>query len=346
MNQSKSVHFATDLEEEFTIENREDQKMGRYGNAHRAGVPRRSGLPRRIAASQNRPVVRRSASLDGKSKSRPAIQARNSRNDRDKQRVTVQRSNSDLGNSPTDEHESIRNSDDILDDESWHYENNGQRPQQRSSGSRSTLRKSKPISENPDQMESIGNARSTKPKGILLNSHLGDPVSKKLGVVRINGVLISRSRDPRLQTSPERTVSGPRKVIEKRKSVEENEKEGARNFARCLLGILPSVLSLHDPVAVDEALQQFASDVCEAVTCMALKRKNVPNFGTLRGSSDLLDDTSGKGATSYLHYPILNADGVYAAVYATLKLNLKLHRAGYYEKKQGQQLVTQVRRGL
>ena len=76
---------------------------------------------------------------------------------------------------------------------------------------------------------------------------------------------------------------------------------------------------------------------------MALKRKNVPNFGTLRGSSDLLDDTSGKGATSYRHYPILNADGVYAAVYATLKLNLKLHRFQYYTKKNDQVLVTQVR---
>lgn len=120
-------------------------------------------------------------------------------------------------------------------------------------------------------------------------------------------------------------------------------REGARNFARCLLGILPSVLSLHDPAAVDEALQQFASDVCEAVTCMALKRKNVPNFGTLRGSSDLLDDTSGKGAKSYLHYPILNADCVYAAVYATLKLNLKLHRSGYYSKRpEDNDLFTQV----
>ena len=237
----------------------------------------------------------------------------------DKQRL--HRSNSDVGNSPTDDHE-----DELLE--------------KRPTTSRSILRKSKPVSEITDDIDSSDKA--VKPKGILLNSHLNDFTNKKLGLVKINGILISRSRDTRTQVSPEKVVSGPGRVIEKRKSVEENEKEGARNFARCLLGILPSVLSLHDPAAVDEALLQFASDVCEAVTCMALKRKNVPNFGTLRGSSDLLDDTSGKGATSYLHYPILNADGVYAAVYATLKLNLKLHRAGYYNKKQDKELVTQV----
>jgi hypothetical protein len=237
----------------------------------------------------------------------------------DKQRL--HRSNSDVGNSPTDDY-----GDELLE--------------KRSNVSRSILRKPKAVSEITGDTD--GSEKLIKPKGILLNSHLNDFTNKKLGVVKINGILISRSRDTRTQVSPEKVVPGPGKVIEKRKSVEENEKEGARNFARCLLGILPSVLSLHDPAAVDEALQQFASDVCEAVTCMALKRKNVPNFGTLRGSSDLLDNTSGKGATSYLHYPILNADGVYAAVYATLKLNLKLHRAGYYSKKQEQELVTLV----
>jgi hypothetical protein len=68
------VHFATDLEEEFTIENREDQKVSRYGNSQRHGIPRRVGLPRRIASSPARSgVVRRSASFDGKSKAKPVI---------------------------------------------------------------------------------------------------------------------------------------------------------------------------------------------------------------------------------------------------------------------------------
>ena len=104
------------------------------------------------------------------------------------------------------------------------------------------------------------------------------------------------------------------------------------------------MLGLSDPVAVDEALQQFASDVCEAVTCMALKRKNVPNFGTLRGRSDLVDEKSGEGATSDPSFPILNADGVYVTVYATLTLNLKLLKSGYYQKKQPTPGLAQVRK--
>lgn len=234
-------------------------------------------------------------------------------------RQKLHRLNSDVGNLPTAED---------TDDEH----------ERRSAISRSILRKT---NQQPNHV--LDGEFSEKPKGILTNSAINDVGNKKQGVVKINGILVSRSRDTRSQASPEHVSPGPDKVIEKRKSVEENEREGARNFARCLLGILPSVLSLHDPAAVDEALQQFASDVCEAVTCMALKRKNVPNFGTLRGSSDLLDDTSGKGAKSYLHYPILNADCVYAAVYATLKLNLKLHRSGYYSKRpEDNDLFTQV----
>ena len=68
------MHFATDLEEEFTIENREDQKFGRFSNSQRHGIPRRVGLPRRIASSPSRSgVVRRSTSFDGKSKAKPVI---------------------------------------------------------------------------------------------------------------------------------------------------------------------------------------------------------------------------------------------------------------------------------
>ena len=68
------MHFATDLEEEFTIENREDQKLGRFTNNQRHGIPRRVGLPRRIASSPARSgVVRRSASFEGKSKAKPVI---------------------------------------------------------------------------------------------------------------------------------------------------------------------------------------------------------------------------------------------------------------------------------
>ena len=213
-------------------------------------------------------------------------------------------------------------------------------------GSRPPLRRTRSASEY-DRKHQNGNG--DKPKGILLKSQSMDepennrsaqspPKKSASQGVKINGVFVNKEKDT---TSTKSSVE-KKKVKEVKKSVEENEKEGARNFARCLLGILPSVLSLSDPVAVDEALQQFASDVCEAVTCMALKRKNVPNFGTLRGRSDLVDEKSGEGATSDPSYPILNADGVYVTVYATMTLNLKLLKSGYYQKKGAQPALTQV----
>lgn len=121
------------------------------------------------------------------------------------------------------------------------------------------------------------------------------------------------------------TVTEPAPV----KTVDELEREGARNFARCLLGILPSVLAATEPSVADDLLQQFASDVCEAVTCLTLKRKNVPNFGNVR-SFDTKTDRLEKSELS--NDPTLNADGVYKAVYETLKLNYQLNTLGYYTK--------------
>lgn len=213
---------------------------------------------------------------------------------------------------------------------------------------RTPLRRTRSASEYDRKQQSANN---DKPKGILLKSYsMDEPESARSAAsspkknisqgVKINGVFVNKSKD----YSPAKPSPDKKKVKEMKKSVEENEREGARNFARCLLGILPSVLSLSDPVAVDEALQQFASDVCEAVTCMALKRKNVPNFGTLRGRSDLVDEKSGEGAMSDPSYPILNADGVYVTVYATLTLNLKLLKSGYYKKKGAEPTLKQVRK--
>lgn len=211
-------------------------------------------------------------------------------------------------------------------------------------GPRGTLRRTRSASEY-DRKQQNGNG--DKPKGILLKSQsLDEPDAKGAASmprknssqgVKINGVFVNKGKENASGKSPDK-----KKVKDVKKSVEENEKEGARNFARCLLGILPSVLSLSDPVAVDEALQQFASDVCEAVTCMALKRKNVPNFGTLRGRSDLVDEKSGEGAMSDPSFPILNADGVYVTVYATMTLNLKLLKSGYYQKKTATPALAQV----
>lgn len=125
------------------------------------------------------------------------------------------------------------------------------------------------------------------------------------------------------------------------KTTEELEKEGARNFARCLLGILPSVLKAAEPSVADELLQQFSSDVCEAVTCMTLKRKNVPNFGTIRTLEiPRLGDDSEKPQTE--RDPSLNAECVYKAVYQALKLSYELNQAGYYTKADATPHISQV----
>ena len=151
----------------------------------------------------------------------------------------------------------------------------------------------------------------------------------------INGIPLSKL--PRQGGKATSKVKSPPKVDEEEKrSIEEDEKEGARNFARCLLGILPSVLTLTEPQAADQALQQFASDVCEAVCCMALKRKNVPNFGTLRR---IYED----GEELDCCEPVLNADGAYVTVMETLILNYKLNKIGYYKKKGVALPLTQVR---
>lgn len=223
-------------------------------------------------------------------------------------------------------------------------------------GPRPILRRTKSASDFDRKQE----AKNGKPKGILVKSnsvdsgpdenHKAHPKKNlRSAVVKINGVYVNRGtgvKSPQGPQPPPAPKPAPKeeskKVSEVKKSVEENEKEGARNFARCLLGILPSVLSLNDTTAVDEALQQFASDVCEAVTCMSLRRKNVPNFGTLRGRSDLVDETSGQGATSDPHFPILNADGVYLTVYKTLALSLNLLKSGHYQKKNSEPPLTQV----
>ena len=122
------------------------------------------------------------------------------------------------------------------------------------------------------------------------------------------------------------------------KTIDDLEKEGARNFARCLLGILPNVLKATEPAAADELIQQFSSDVCEAVTCMTLKRKNVPNFGTVRtletGSSNG-GKASDKPANEEDGDPSLNAECVYKAVYEALKLSYELNQTGFYDKKGG-----------
>ncbi len=205
---------------------------------------------------------------------------------------------------------------------------------------RPILRRSKLLSDDKSGHESDDTSRSEAE----LKLHENDPKrapkwetpkspSKE---TTINGIPLSKLPKQGTKTSSKSGKSNSKIDESEKKTIEEDEKEGARNFARCLLGILPSVLSLNEPQAVDEALQQFASDVCEAVCCMALKRKNVPNFGTLQRQADNEEEIDESD-------PLLSADGVYLTVIETLSLNYKLNKIGYYKKKGVSPPMTQVR---
>ena len=153
------------------------------------------------------------------------------------------------------------------------------------------------------------------------------------------GVNSATTATSNLAESPKKSaISSP---CSNEKTLEECEREGARNFARCLLGILPSVLGATEPWTADELLQQFSSDVCEAVTCLALKRKNVPDFGTVRRLHVKKDGEENNYGV--VDDPTLNADGVYKAVYETLKLNYELITSDYYRKPGSVPHISQVR---
>lgn len=206
---------------------------------------------------------------------------------------------------------------------------------------RPILRRSKASNENEKQQPSDGedapkNDGETKSHELELKRNVKWETPKSPSrETTINGIPLSKLSKPGAKATSKSGKTGSKGEEVEQKSIEEDEKEGARNFARCLLGILPSVLSLIEPMVVDEALQQFASDVCEAVCCMALKRKNVPNFGTLMRHFEN-EDEDGNGDS------LLNADGVYLTVLETLSLNYRLNKIGYYKRKGMEPVMTQV----
>ncbi|XP_076182641.1 brefeldin A-inhibited guanine nucleotide-exchange protein 3 isoform X2 [Ptiloglossa arizonensis] len=91
------------------------------------------------------------------------------------------------------------------------------------------------------------------------------------------------------------------------------ERHNARKFVRTLKSdVIPMVLSLRSNIEVDEALQNFASEYCQA------QQK-------IQEQTDISTD-------SCALITIMNADGIYLATYAALLLNLKLIRINYYHE--------------
>lgn len=104
------------------------------------------------------------------------------------------------------------------------------------------------------------------------------------------------------------------RLCELRNEFAQMERSNARHFAGTLRNLLPSYLAIRSSIEVDEAFQEFASKYCEGV----YDNQNI--------SSDQKSSSE-----TIARITIINADGVYLATYASLSLNLKLIRKGYYK---------------
>lgn len=94
----------------------------------------------------------------------------------------------------------------------------------------------------------------------------------------------------------------------------DNDRQHARDFARALRkDLVPKLLGLRSCIEVDEAMQEFASAVCQ---------ENSMNFSDFD-----------------YNLTAINADGIYLAIYSALLLSLQLTRAGYYDDPQKEILI-------
>lgn len=94
----------------------------------------------------------------------------------------------------------------------------------------------------------------------------------------------------------------------------DNDRQHARDFAKALRqDLVPKLLRLRSCVELDEAMQEFASAVCQ---------ENSMNFSDFD-----------------YNLTAINADGIYLAIYSSLLLSLQLMRAGYYEQQAAKDIL-------
>ncbi|XP_055681936.1 brefeldin A-inhibited guanine nucleotide-exchange protein 3 isoform X2 [Lutzomyia longipalpis] len=92
------------------------------------------------------------------------------------------------------------------------------------------------------------------------------------------------------------------------------DRRHAREFAKQLTcDLVPKLLLLRSSVEVDEAMQEFASSICQ---------QNTYTFSDFD-----------------YNLTILNADGIYLAIYSALLLSLQLTRAGHYKNLDGNTII-------
>lgn len=86
----------------------------------------------------------------------------------------------------------------------------------------------------------------------------------------------------------------------------EFDRQHAREFTKQLTEeLVPKLLRLRSTVEVDEAMQEFASNICQ---------ENSMNYSDFD-----------------YNLTAINADGIYLATYSALLLSLQLMKAGHYE---------------
>ncbi|XP_035228366.1 brefeldin A-inhibited guanine nucleotide-exchange protein 3-like [Stegodyphus dumicola] len=92
----------------------------------------------------------------------------------------------------------------------------------------------------------------------------------------------------------------------------QQERQNARHFVQVLQSFLPDLLAMRSSIEADQAMQEFSSKYCESFwqEQQSVKEKN----------ADIVS-----------HITILNADGIYLALFSVLLLNLKLIRNNYYK---------------
>lgn len=94
----------------------------------------------------------------------------------------------------------------------------------------------------------------------------------------------------------------------------DSDRQHAREFAKSMKNILvPKLLNLRTSVEVDEAMQEFASSICQ---------QNSTNFSDLE-----------------YNLTTINADGIYLATYSALLLSYQLMKAGHYDDQKSDVVI-------
>lgn len=94
----------------------------------------------------------------------------------------------------------------------------------------------------------------------------------------------------------------------------DTDRQHARDFAKALcVDLVPKLTRLRSCIEVDEAMQEFASAVCQENSA------NISDFD--------------------YNFTIINADGIYLAIYSALLLSWQLKKAGYYANMQKEIMI-------